>query len=109
MPDGFEVVVKEREPAERVLACLDLQSFLNRRGFPCPQPLAGPTLINGRLLTADRPGGLQSSDAVRTTSPKLPSSVAAVVRLRSAARTGSRPSGAGSSKVWVASSAKRMR
>ena len=53
MPDGFEVVVKEREPAERVLACLDIQSYLNRRGFPCPMPLAGPTLINGRLLTAE--------------------------------------------------------
>jgi hypothetical protein len=53
MPDGFEVVVKEREAAERVLACLDVQSYLNRRGFPCPMPLAGPTLVNGRLLTAE--------------------------------------------------------
>ncbi len=53
MPDGFELVVKERPTAERVLACLDVQSLLNRRGFPCPQPLAGPTLINGRLLTAE--------------------------------------------------------
>ena len=53
MPDGFKVVVKERPTAERVLACIDVQSYLNRRGFPCPQPLAGPTLINGRLLTAE--------------------------------------------------------
>ncbi len=53
MPDGFELVVKERPTAERVLACIDVQSYLNRRGYPCPQPLAGPTLINGRLLTAE--------------------------------------------------------
>lgn len=53
MPDGLEIVVKERDPAERVLACLDVQSYLNRRGFPCPMPLAGPTLVNGRLLTAE--------------------------------------------------------
>ena len=53
MPDGFELVVKERPASERVLACLDVQSYLNRRGFPCPLPLAGPTLINGRLLTAE--------------------------------------------------------
>src|SRR5437764_1410231 len=53
MPDGFELVVKERPAAERVLACLDVQSYLNRLGFPCPQPLAGPTLVSGRLLTAE--------------------------------------------------------
>jgi hypothetical protein len=53
MPDGLEIVVKERDPAERVLACLDVQSYLNQRGFPCPMPLAGPTLARGRLLTAE--------------------------------------------------------
>src|SRR3954464_12416200 len=53
MPDGLELVVKERPPAERVLACLDVQSFLNRRVFPGPLPLAGPTMINGRILTAE--------------------------------------------------------
>jgi hypothetical protein len=53
MPDGLELVVKERPSAERVLACLDVQTFINRRGFPCPLPLAGPTMINGRLLTAE--------------------------------------------------------
>src|SRR4051795_6077464 len=49
MPDGLELVVKERDPSERVLACLDVQSYLNQRAFPCPMPLAGPTLANGRL------------------------------------------------------------
>jgi hypothetical protein len=53
MPDGMELVVKERPTAERVLACLDVQSYVNRRGFPCPMPLAGPTLIGGTLLTAE--------------------------------------------------------
>jgi hypothetical protein len=53
LPDGAEVVVKSRPAAERVLACLDLQSFIWSRGFPCPQPLAGPTLLNGQLVTAE--------------------------------------------------------
>jgi hypothetical protein len=53
LPDGVAVVVKMRPAAERVLACFDLQNYLHRRGFPCPQPLAGPTLHDGRLITAE--------------------------------------------------------
>jgi Ser/Thr protein kinase RdoA (MazF antagonist) len=53
LPDGVTIVVKTRPAAERVLACLDLQDYLHRRGFPCPQPLAGPTLHNGLLITAE--------------------------------------------------------
>jgi hypothetical protein len=67
LPDGAEVVVKARPAAERVLSCLDLQTFIWSRGFPCPQPLAGPSLLNGMLVTAEAyvpPGEtLQGPDA----------------------------------------------
>lgn len=53
LADGAEVVVKARPAAERVLSCLDLQAFIWSRGFPCPQPLAGPTLLNGDVITAE--------------------------------------------------------
>ncbi len=53
LSDGREVVLKLRPPAERVLCCLDVQTYLWQRGFPCPQPLAGPSFHGTQLLTAE--------------------------------------------------------
>jgi hypothetical protein len=53
LQDGREVVLKLRPPDERVLACLDVQMYLFANGYPCPQPLAGPALVSGGLVTAE--------------------------------------------------------
>ena len=53
LANGHCVVVKQRPQAERVLSCLDLQLHLWQRGYPCPEPLAGPSLLDGRLVTAE--------------------------------------------------------
>ncbi len=53
LSDGQEVVLKLRPPAERVLACLDVQTYLWQRGFACPRPLAGPSFHGTQLLTAE--------------------------------------------------------
>ena len=53
LQDGREVVIKARPPAERVLACLDMHMYAWANGYPCPQPLAGPTLLHSGLVTAE--------------------------------------------------------
>jgi hypothetical protein len=59
LADGRVVVVKAREPAARLAACIQVQRHLYAAGFPCPEPLAGPAPLGTLLATAEeyRPGG----------------------------------------------------
>ena len=52
---GRLVVVKVRPRAERIAGCVAVQRHLFARGFPCPEPLAGPAPIGtgGECATAE--------------------------------------------------------
>ena len=65
--DGREVVVKARKYVARIAGCVAVQRHLFQAGFPCPEPLAGPTRIGQCALTAERfvSGGVQFEDAAR--------------------------------------------
>jgi Phosphotransferase enzyme family len=45
--DGREVVVKIRPAEARLAGCTAVQRHLWHAGFPCPEPLAGPTPLDG--------------------------------------------------------------
>jgi hypothetical protein len=47
------VVVKLRRFSERLLAVVDVQGHLFAAGFPAPEPLAGPSELDGRIATAE--------------------------------------------------------
>ena len=51
--DDRRVVVKVRPPAERIRTCTAIQQLLWERGFPCPQPLAGPAPYGDAIATAE--------------------------------------------------------
>ena len=56
LADGRAVVVKaHRTPVDldAVRATVDAQQVLADAGFPCPLPLAGPDVVEGRVLTAE--------------------------------------------------------
>jgi Ser/Thr protein kinase RdoA (MazF antagonist) len=53
LADNRDVVVKVREPAERLQACVAVQAHLWAAGFPCPQPLAGPAPLGALVATAE--------------------------------------------------------
>ena len=65
LADGREVVVRVRDGAPRVTACVAVQRRLFECGYPCPEPLAGPALVGEYAVTAEsyRPGrsGLPAS------------------------------------------------
>jgi Ser/Thr protein kinase RdoA (MazF antagonist) len=67
LEDGREVVVKIRLAEDRLVACDLVHRHLYARGFPCPEPLVGPTPLGRYLATAERydPAGeeLSASDA----------------------------------------------
>lgn len=67
--DGHEIVIKVRPAAERIVACTFVQRYVWERGFPCPEPLAGPWPLGDGAATAEAyvPGGdlLQGSEAPR--------------------------------------------
>jgi hypothetical protein len=71
LTDGREVVVKARPPADRIQGCVSVQRHLWAAGFPCPEPLAGPTPIGALTATAEAfaPGGM--SLAPGPDSPRL--------------------------------------
>lgn len=50
---GRKVIVKMRAPAERIGTCAAVQRLLWERGFPCPQPLAGPAPYASAVATAE--------------------------------------------------------
>jgi hypothetical protein len=56
LQDGRAVVIKaHRTPVDldAAQATIDAQRALAAAGFPCPDPLAGPDEIEGRVLTAE--------------------------------------------------------
>jgi hypothetical protein len=53
LSDGREVVVRIRRPEPRVYGCVQAQRHLWTSGYPCPEPLAGPSRFHGELATAE--------------------------------------------------------
>ena len=53
LSDGREVVVKIRRAEPRVYGCAQAQRHLWNSGYPCPEPLAGPSQFQGELATAE--------------------------------------------------------
>lgn len=53
LDDGREIVVKQRSPASRLNACIDVQQHLWAHGFCCPRPLAGPAPLGAQIATAE--------------------------------------------------------
>ena len=82
LTDGREVVVKVRPPAGRIQGCVSVQRHLWAAGFPCPEPLAGPTPLGARTATAEAfvPGGMSLEPG--PDSPRLcAEALAALIRL----------------------------
>ena len=61
LADGRPVVIKVRPFEPRLAGCTAVQARLAEAGFPCPRPLAGPSLAGGLAVTAETsiPGGGQ--------------------------------------------------
>lgn len=82
LTDGRAVVIKVRAPAARVAACVSVQRYAWERGFPCPEPLAGPAPLGDRSATAEAyvPSGeaLKADDAPRLYAETLARLVALV-------------------------------
>jgi hypothetical protein len=53
LADGRQVVVRVRRSAPRVAACMEVQRRLFLAGYPCPEPIAGPTVIGAWTITAE--------------------------------------------------------
>jgi hypothetical protein len=71
LADGREVVVKVRPAALRTAACAEVQRCLFESGYPCPQPLTGPTPLDGYEATAESyvPGEATLPDSGRAAQP----------------------------------------
>jgi hypothetical protein len=53
LSSGRRIVVKVREPSDRLVACCAVQRSLWSQGFPCPEPLVGPIRHDGKVVTAE--------------------------------------------------------
>jgi hypothetical protein len=53
LSNGRRIVVKVREPSERLAACCVVQRSLWSQGFPCPEPLVGLTRLDAKAVTAE--------------------------------------------------------
>jgi hypothetical protein len=53
LADGRRVVVKVRPSSERLAACWLVHRSLWESGFPCPEPLVGPTRFDNATITAE--------------------------------------------------------
>jgi hypothetical protein len=53
LADGRRLAVKTRPAAARIAACVAVQQHLFAVGFPCPQPVAGPSQIGAQIVTAE--------------------------------------------------------
>lgn len=71
LDDERKVVVKVRPRAMRLTACFAVQSVLFDRGFPCPEPLVGPSPLGRWAATAEVfvPGGSLFPDSGRRSQP----------------------------------------
>jgi len=65
LEDGRDVVVKIRPPELRLTACHRVQRHIRQHGFPCPEPLVGPTALGRYTATAEgyEAGGEQLPEA----------------------------------------------
>jgi hypothetical protein len=59
LADAREVVVKVRPTSPRTAACVEVQRHMFESGYPCPEPLSGPTRLGDGVATAEAyvPGG----------------------------------------------------
>jgi aminoglycoside phosphotransferase (APT) family kinase protein len=91
LADGRKVVVRVRAAAPRVAVCTEVQRWLFDAGYACPQPLAGPTLLDGYEATAETcvAGSASLPDSGREARP-FAAALAELVRL--APRPGRVPS-----------------
>lgn len=82
LSDSREVVVKVRRAEHRVYACAKAQRHLWKAGYPCPEPLAGPTLFGDELATAEAyvSGGVELDPSL-TAAELYGQSLADLVRL----------------------------
>jgi hypothetical protein len=53
LSDGREVVIKARRFTPRLVGAASVQHHMWTAGFPCPQPLAGPTEFGGAWISAE--------------------------------------------------------
>src|SRR4029077_15490293 len=53
LADGRRIVVKIRPTTPRISTCFALQRHIWEQGFPCPEPLAPPTSVDGEIITAE--------------------------------------------------------
>lgn len=53
LTDGQGVVIKIRPWSPRLPGCVQAQRSLYESGYPCPEPLAGPSLVGEMALTAE--------------------------------------------------------
>lgn len=53
LEDGRRVVVKARPNAERLTACALVQGCLWRAGYPCPELIAGPVVLDGLAINIE--------------------------------------------------------
>lgn len=53
LDNGRRVVVKLRQADERVRGAIAVQRSLFELGFPCPEPLTGPSLLGARVASAE--------------------------------------------------------
>lgn len=53
LSDGRSVVVKLRPDAARVAGCIEVQRRLHAAGYPCPEPLAGPSALGSMVASAE--------------------------------------------------------
>ena len=80
--DGTSVVVKVRTPAARLAGCFEVHRHLFLAGFPCPEPIVGPTPMAEYAATAERyvPGGSPLPSSGRS-APHFASALAELIRL----------------------------
>ncbi len=86
LTDGRTAVVKIRPAAERLYGCIAVQRQLWVAGFPCPEPLAGPTPMGDMLATAETylPGGIlieRNASSPRNLAQQFAQALAWLVRL----------------------------
>lgn len=82
LTDGREVVVKVRPWQQRLSACAQVHRIMFGRGFPCPQPLAGPDQEDGLAFSAEtliREGGARA--VLTTSAPAFAEGLAEFIRL----------------------------
>jgi hypothetical protein len=82
LADERRIVLKLRAPEQRLYECFAVQRHLRKSGYACPRPLAEPSLLEGRLLTAEEliEGGEHIEGSVET-APQFAAALERQVRL----------------------------